>query len=79
MSDMVFTSMLRRLEIPAVAYGFRSSFKDWYMECTDTQREASETALAHNLGNPTQQSYARTDLFEPRRELMEMWADFVAG
>ncbi len=47
------------------------------MECTDTRSEVSEAALAHNLGNPTQQSYARTDLFEPRRELVDMWADFV--
>ena len=77
LSDMVFTSMLRRLEIPAVAHGFRSSFKDWCMECAKTQREVSETALAHNLGNPTEQAYARTDLFEPRRELMEIWAKFV--
>ncbi len=79
LSDMVFTSMLRRLKIPAVAHGFRSSFKDWCMEGTDARWEASETALAHNLGNSTEQAYARTDMFEPRRELMEMWADFVAG
>ena len=35
LSDMVFTAMLRRLEIPAVAHGFRSSFKDW---CIETYR-----------------------------------------
>ena len=29
LSDMVYTTMLRRLEIPAVAHGFRSSFKKW--------------------------------------------------
>ena len=79
LSDMVFTSMLRRLEIPAVAHGFRSSFKGWCLECTDTRSELSKAALAHNLGDPTEQAYTRTDLFEPRRELMEMWADFVAG
>ncbi len=32
LSDMVYTAMLRRLEIPAVAHGFRSSFKKWCME-----------------------------------------------
>ncbi len=79
LSDMVFTSMLRRLEIPAVAHGFRSSFKDWCIECAKTQREVSETALAHNLGNPTEQAYARTDMFEPRRSLMEAWAAHLAG
>ncbi len=77
LSDMVFTSTLGRLEISAVAHGFPSSFKDWCMECTDAGWEVSETALAHNLGNPTEQAYAQTDLFKPRRELMEVWADFV--
>ena len=79
LSEMVFTTMLKRLEIPAVAHGFRSSFKDWCMECTDTKWEVGETALAHQLGNPTERAYARTDLFEKRRALMEQWAKFVAG
>ena len=39
LSDMVFTAMLRRLEIPAVAHGFRSSFKDWCIECTSASWE----------------------------------------
>ena len=50
LSDMVFTAMLRRLDIPAVAHGFRSSFKDWCIECTDVGWEVGEAALAHNLG-----------------------------
>ena len=58
LSDMVFTAMLRRLEIPAVAHGFRSSFKDWCIECTSASWELGETALAHNLGNSTEQAYA---------------------
>ena len=29
LSNMVYVSLLRRLDIPAVAHGFRSSFKDW--------------------------------------------------
>ncbi len=77
LSDMVFTAMLRRLEIPAVAHGFRSSFKDWCIECTSASWELGETALAHNLGNSTEQAYARTDLFEQRRRFIDQWADFV--
>ena len=77
LSDMVFTAMLRRLDIPAVAHGFRSSFKDWCIECTSASWELGETALAHNLGNSTEQAYARTDLFEHRRRFMDQWADFV--
>lgn len=77
LSDMVFTGMLRRLEIPAVAHGFRSSFKDWGTEIARAGWEVGETALAHNLGDSTQQAYSRTDLFELRRRLMEQWSEFV--
>ena len=77
LSDMVFTALLRRLDIPAVAHGFRSSFKDWCIECTDVSWAVGEAALAHNLGTSTEQAYARTDLFYQRRDLMQQWADFV--
>ena len=77
LSDMVFTALLRRLDIPAVAHGFRSSFRDWCIECTDVSWAVGEAALAHNLGTSTEQAYARTDLFDQRRDLMQRWADFV--
>lgn len=79
LSDMVYTTMLRRLEIPAVAHGFRSSFKKWCMETKgdDATWLPSEAALAHNLGNATQGAYIQhTDLLEVRRPLMEEWAEF---
>ena len=79
LSEMVFTAMLRRLEIPAVAHGFRSSFKDCGTEKFRVGWEVSETALAHNLGNYTEKPYSRTELFELRRDLMEDWAQFVAN
>lgn len=56
LSDMVFTAMLRRLEIPAVAHGFRSSFKDWSTERAGVSWAVGEAALAHNLGNSTEQA-----------------------
>ena len=81
LSDMAYTVLLRRLEIPAVAHGFRSSFKDW---CTnlykgDDRWLLSETALAHNLGDATVGAYARSDLLELRRPLMEAWAEFLGA
>ena len=36
LSNMVYLALLRRLGIPAVPHGFRSSFKDWCIEQTDT-------------------------------------------
>ena len=82
LSDMVYTTMLRRLEIPAVAHGFRSSFKKWCMETkgADATWLPSEAALAHNLGNATQEAYIQhTDLLEVRRPLMEEWEEFCSS
>ena len=78
-SDMTFTALLRRLDIPAVPHGFRSSFRNWVEECTETPWAVAEAALAHNIGNATQAAYMTSDLFEQRRELMERWAEFVGG
>ena len=77
LSDMVHTTLLRRLGIPAVSHGFRSSFKDWCIECTDTPWAVGEAALAHTLGNSTEAAYARSDLFERRRVLMKAWAKYL--
>jgi integrase len=79
LSNMTHLLVLRRLEIPAVPHGFRSSFRDWVIEQTNVPWAVGEAALAHNLGNSTETAYARSDLFDKRRELMEAWAAFVVG
>jgi integrase len=79
LSDMALTMLLRRLGIPAVPHGFRSSFKDWSMECFNDSWTISEAALAHRLGNATEIAYARSILLEQRRPLMEAWASFLSN
>ncbi len=79
LSDMTFTALLRRLSIPAVPHGFRSSFRDWVPECTDAPQAVMESALAHVVSNATEAAYFRFDLFERRRVLMDQWATFVGG
>ena len=81
MSDMTITKVLRStgLAESATVHGFRSSFKNWTLEQTDTPWAVSESALAHILGNSTEQAYARSDLFERRRSLMQLWADYLTG
>ena len=37
------------------------------------------TTLAHVVRNPVEAAYARSDLFERRRRLMDDWADYLAG
>ena len=79
LSDMTLLRLLKRLEIPCVVHGFRSSFRDWVIERTAVPWAVGEAALAHRLGDSTETAYARTDLFERRRELMQDWANYVAG
>ena len=62
-----------------VPHGFRSSFKDWTTERTSFPHELSEAALAHVTKDKTVAAYARSDLFERRRKLMDTWADFCAA
>ena len=79
LKDMALSGLLRDLEIAAVPHGFRSSFRDWAAEETDHPREVVEAALAHVVRNPVEAAYARSDLFERRRRLMDDWAAYLGG
>ena len=58
-------------------HGFRSSFRVWASEQTSVPHAVAEAALAHQVGSAVERSYARSDLFEKRRVLMDRWAEFV--
>ena len=77
LSDMTLTAVLRRMEVPATAHGFRSTFRDWAAERTAVPSEVAEMALAHTVGDQTEGAYRRGDLFDKRRELMTLWAKFI--
>ncbi len=81
MSDMTMMKILHSVDLGkrTTVHGFRSSFKNWTLEQTDTPWAVSEAALAHTLGNSTEQAYARSDLFDRRRDLMQMWADYLSS
>ena len=79
LSDMTLSKLIKELGIAAVLHGFRSSFRDWAAEQTNTPREVVEAALAHTVRNPTEAAYARSDLFERRRRLMDDWAAYLSG
>jgi integrase len=69
--------VLRRMRIAdATVDGFRSSFRDWAGNVTDYPREIIETALAHVIGDKTEQAYRRGDALEKRRAVMEAWASY---
>ena len=75
--DTFLSQLLKALGIAAVPHGFRSSFRDWAAEETDHPQEVIEAALAHVVRNQTEAAYARSDLFERRRRLMDDWAAYL--
>jgi integrase len=79
LSDMTVSKLVKELGFEADVHGFRTSFRMWAQERTNTPREVAEAALAHITGNAVEQAYARSDFFEKRRKLMEGWAGFLEG
>ncbi len=77
LSDMSLTAVLRRMSRrDLTVHGFRSTFRDWVGEATNHPRELAEAALAHALRDKTEAAYARGDMLDRRRRLMEEWAAF---
>ncbi len=75
-SNNFLTSVLKRMDIPVTAHGFRSTFKDWAREHTGYADEVSELALAHVNDDATRAAYARSELIDKRRLLMQDWEQF---
>jgi integrase len=60
---------------PVVPHGFRSTFRDWAGETRPEGREVVEAALAHTISDKAEAAYARSDLLEKRRLLMDEWGE----
>jgi integrase len=76
-SDMTMTAYMDRRGLSERPHGFRSSFRDWTAEATQTPREVAETCLGHSTGGTVERAYRRTDFLEQRRMLMEKWSGLV--
>jgi integrase len=79
----LWTDALRRLlermgHGGLTSHGFRSTFRDWAAERTGVPGDVAEAALAHTVGNKVEAAYRRGDLFDKRRRLMDMWAEYCA-
>jgi integrase len=79
LSNMSMLMLLRRMEVEGVTvHGFRSTFRDWASEVANVPREVAEMSLAHTVGSNVERAYARSDLLDKRRALMERWSGYVA-
>ncbi|OJU12277.1 MAG: integrase [Alphaproteobacteria bacterium 64-11] len=79
LSDMTLSKLVKELGFDADVHGFRTSFRTWAQEQTNYSREVAEAALAHAVGDSVEQAYARSDMFERRRKMMEAWAHYISA
>ncbi len=79
LSNMAMLMVLDRMGYGHVTvHGFRSTFKDWMRDHTRFENYVSEAALAHATGDKIEAAYARSDVLDKRRKLMDAWAQFGA-
>jgi hypothetical protein len=76
---MAMLEMMREMRPPYVPHGFRSAFKDWCAETTNSPNEVSEAALWHVVADKVEAAYRRGDLFDKRRALMADWVTYCGG
>ena len=79
LSNMSMDMLLRRMDAKSyTVHGFRSSFKDWSIDCTEYPDEISEEALSHFVGSAVRRAYRRGTALERRARLMAQWALFLS-
>ena len=59
-------------------HGLRSTFRNWCAE-TGIAPDLAERCLAHTVKSRVEAAYLRTDVLEPRRPIMQAWADHCEG
>jgi integrase len=79
LSNMGLAAVLKRMDRHDITvHGFRSTFRDWAAEQTNTANFVVEAALAHIVADKVEAAYRRGDLFEKRCKLMEAWARYCS-
>ena len=78
-SDATMARHMERKGMQERPHGFRSSFRMWCAEATDTPREIAETALSHVTGSKVERAYNRSDYLERRKVLMQRWASYCSN
>ena len=70
------SKLVSGLDLGGTLHGFRSTFRDWAAD-QSVPREIAELCLAHRIGSAAEQAYARGDVLDRRREVMEAWAQYL--
>ena len=75
LSNATMSKLCKVNNVGCVPHGFRTSFRSW---CSDSgvSREVAEMALGHVVSG-VEGAYARSDLLEARRPIMERWGKYL--
>ena len=76
LSDVAISKVPKKMGYDVTAHGFRATFRTWAQEHTSYPEEVPELALAHVNSDRTRAAYARSELLDKRRELMNDWERF---
>ena len=60
-------------------HGCRATFRTWADEYAEVDHAVKELSHAHRVGSAVEQAYARGELLEKRRALMEQWGRYVTA
>jgi integrase len=77
-TDAAVEKALREMGEAGRPHGLRTSFRTW---CQDhgISYDVAEAALGHVVGGRVERAYARSDLLDRRRPVMNAWAAHVTG
>ena len=70
------SKLVSGLDLGGTLHGFRSTFRVWAAD-QSVSREIAELCLAHRIGSAAEQAYARGDVLDRRREVVEVWAQYL--
>ena len=79
MSDSTLSKLAKELGIEGTPHGMRSAFRDWASERTNTPHAVMEASLAHIIRDKAEAAYARSDLLDKRKKLMDAWGAYLDG
>ena len=71
------SAIMRKLDLPMVPHGLRSSFRNWAGSLRSIADPAAEMCLAHRPSEAVRKAYLTEDFFELREPVMQDWADFL--
>lgn len=81
MSEAAIPVALHKMGFKGVqtAHGFRATARTILDEVLQQRQELAEHQLAHAVRDPTGRAYNRTTFLPERRQMMQLWADYLDG